>query len=78
MTTLTDVRARALAALIPPLRLALSARIEDNIRLPSDVSALPGFGEIQSPKSPRGVRSSPNSGHVAALQRNDAKGRQRK
>ena len=42
MTTLAAVRARALRALIPPPRLRLSEWIESNIRLPADVSALPG------------------------------------
>ena len=42
MTTVAAVRARALAALRPPPRLALSAWIEANIVLPDDVSALPG------------------------------------
>ena len=36
------VRERALAALRPPPRLALSEWIETNLRLPEDVSALPG------------------------------------
>ena len=42
MTTLADVRSRALRALIPPPRLQLSTWIEGNIRLPEGVSALPG------------------------------------
>jgi phage terminase large subunit GpA-like protein len=42
MTTLAEVRARALRALIPPPRLRLSQWIEANIRLPEGVSALPG------------------------------------
>jgi Phage terminase large subunit (GpA) len=41
MTTIADVRARALAALAPPPRLALSAWIERELRLPGD-TALPG------------------------------------
>ena len=39
---LAAIRARALAALIPPPRLHLSQWIEQNIRLPEGVSALPG------------------------------------
>ena len=39
---ITQVRARALHALIPPPRLALSTWIEANIRLPEGVSAQPG------------------------------------
>lgn len=39
---LPDVRTRALRSLIPPPRLRLSEWIEQNIYLPSDVSALPG------------------------------------
>jgi phage terminase large subunit GpA-like protein len=39
---ISEVRARALRALIPPPRLRLSEWIESNIRLPADVSALPG------------------------------------
>jgi phage terminase large subunit GpA-like protein len=42
MTTLADVRSRALRALIPPPRLQLSTWIEGNIRLPEGVSALLG------------------------------------
>jgi phage terminase large subunit GpA-like protein len=42
MTTTADVRARALAALLPPPRLKLSDWIEANVVLPDDVSALPG------------------------------------
>jgi phage terminase large subunit GpA-like protein len=42
MTTLTEIRTHALAALIPPPRLHLSEWIEQNIRLPEGVSALPG------------------------------------
>ncbi|QDJ10784.1 Terminase large subunit [Roseomonas mucosa] len=41
-STLEMVRCRALAALIPPPRLALSEWIEGNLRLPEGVSALPG------------------------------------
>jgi hypothetical protein len=41
MTTLADIRARALRSLIPPPRLHLSQWIESNIRLPEGVSALP-------------------------------------
>jgi len=40
--TLADIRRQALAALIPPPRLALSAWIERTLRLPEGVSALPG------------------------------------
>lgn len=39
---LAEVRCRALAALVPPARQALSQWIEANVRLPADVSALPG------------------------------------
>ena len=39
---LADIRDRALASLIPPPRIALSDWIEENIRLPEGVSALPG------------------------------------
>jgi hypothetical protein len=42
VTTLDDVRARALRSLIPPPRLRLAQRIEANIVLPEGVSALPG------------------------------------
>lgn len=42
MGTLADIRSRALAALIPPPHIALSDWIEENIRLPEGVSALPG------------------------------------
>jgi hypothetical protein len=44
MTALTvaDLRRRALANLIPPPRMPLSACIEANSRLPEGVSALPG------------------------------------
>ena len=42
MTTLAAVRRAALRSLIPPPRLALSDRIERELRLPADVSALPG------------------------------------
>jgi phage terminase large subunit GpA-like protein len=42
MTTLAEVRDRALKALIPPARLKLSEWVEQNIVLPSGVSALPG------------------------------------
>src|SRR5688572_19671441 len=37
-----DVRRRAMAALVPPPRLALSEWIESGLRLPEGVSALPG------------------------------------
>jgi hypothetical protein len=40
--TLADIRARALAQLMPPERLPLSQWIEREIVLPDDVSALPG------------------------------------
>ncbi len=40
--TLATVRRNALRALMPPPRLSLSAWIEKEIRLPADVSALPG------------------------------------
>jgi hypothetical protein len=39
---LAEIRARALAALIPPPRLALSECIETSVRLPEGVSALSG------------------------------------
>ena len=39
---LAIIRTRALSALIPPPRLQLSQWIEQNIRLPEGVSALPG------------------------------------
>jgi phage terminase large subunit GpA-like protein len=42
MPTLGDVRRRALAALRPPPRLALSTWIEQHVHLPEGVSALPG------------------------------------
>jgi len=42
MGSLTGIRARALAALIPPPRLHLSAWIEREIVLPEGTSALPG------------------------------------
>ena len=41
-TTLADIRRRALAALIPPPRLALSEWIESHMQLPEGVSAMPG------------------------------------
>ena len=43
---LTEIRTRALAALIPPPRLHLSEWIEQNIRLPEGVSALPGAARL--------------------------------
>ena len=43
MTTLAAVRRAALRSLIPPPRLALSDWIERELRLPADVSALPGL-----------------------------------
>lgn len=42
MTLLLETRRRALAALVPPPRLDLSAWIEGNLRLPEGVTALPG------------------------------------
>lgn len=42
MTILEGVRSRALRALIPPPRLALSEWMEASLRLPEGVSALPG------------------------------------
>jgi phage terminase large subunit GpA-like protein len=42
VTTLADVRARALKALIPPERIRLSEWVEKEIVLPSGTSALPG------------------------------------
>ena len=42
MTTLAAVRRAALRSLIPPPRLALSDWIERALRLPADVSTLPG------------------------------------
>jgi hypothetical protein len=42
MTTLTEIRTRALASLIPPPRLHFSEWIEREIVLPEGVSALPG------------------------------------
>ena len=42
MTTLAEVRTRALKALIPPARIALSSWVEREIVLPSGTSALPG------------------------------------
>jgi phage terminase large subunit GpA-like protein len=42
MTTIADIRTRALRSLIPPPRLQLSEWIEQTIKLPQDVSALPG------------------------------------
>jgi phage terminase large subunit GpA-like protein len=39
---LADVRRHALRSLVPPPRVALPAWIEQNIRLPEGVSALPG------------------------------------
>jgi hypothetical protein len=42
MTTLTTIRRTALHSLIPPPRIALSQWIEQNIKLPEGVSALPG------------------------------------
>jgi phage terminase large subunit GpA-like protein len=41
-TEIFHVRVRALASLIPPPRLQLSQWIEQNIRLPEGISALPG------------------------------------
>jgi phage terminase large subunit GpA-like protein len=38
----SSVRRNALHALIPPPRIALSSWLEQNIRLPEGVSALPG------------------------------------
>jgi phage terminase large subunit GpA-like protein len=42
MPTLAEVRARALASLVPPERLPLSDWIEAHIRLPQGTTALPG------------------------------------
>ena len=42
MSSLATIRARALAALIPPPRLRLSEWIEREIVLPEGISALPG------------------------------------
>jgi phage terminase large subunit GpA-like protein len=42
MGSLADIRRNALRSLIPPPRLHLSEWIEQNIRLPEGVSALPG------------------------------------
>src|SRR5688572_364478 len=42
MTALREVRARALASLVPPERLPLSEWIEANIRLPQATTAIPG------------------------------------
>jgi hypothetical protein len=42
VTTLADLRRRALRSLIPPPRLKLSTWIDENIRLPEGVSALSG------------------------------------
>jgi hypothetical protein len=42
LALVAHVRRRALASLIPPPRLPLSAWIEANVRLPEGVSALPG------------------------------------
>jgi hypothetical protein len=43
MTTLAEVRARALQALIPPPRLPLSQWIEANIRLPEGSNQITGY-----------------------------------
>src|SRR5579862_4062143 len=48
MHSIADIRARALAALIPPQRIALSNWIEQNIRLPEGVSAHPGAVRLYS------------------------------
>jgi hypothetical protein len=42
MNIIANIRRRTLAALTPPPRLHLSDWIEQNIRLPEGVSALPG------------------------------------
>src|SRR5438477_12713353 len=42
MATVPDVRGRALAAFRPPPRLALSAWLEEHVRLPEGTTALPG------------------------------------
>jgi phage terminase large subunit GpA-like protein len=42
MIAVRQIRLNALNTLIPPLRLALSTWIEQNIRSPQGVSALPG------------------------------------
>jgi hypothetical protein len=50
-SSLATIRTRALASLIPPPRLRLSEWIENNIKLPEGVSALPGafaFGPISA------------------------------
>lgn len=39
---LSEVRRRAMAALVPPPRLSLSAWIESHLHLPEDVSSMPG------------------------------------
>jgi hypothetical protein len=49
MTLLGDIRARALASLIPPQRLRLSDWIEANIKLPEGASALPGAVRLCGP-----------------------------
>jgi phage terminase large subunit GpA-like protein len=41
-TTLAEIRMRSLCVLVPPPRLRLSDWIEENVRLPQGVSALPG------------------------------------
>jgi phage terminase large subunit GpA-like protein len=42
VSTLATIRRKALRSLIPPPRLRLSQWIEQNIKLPEGVSALPG------------------------------------
>ena len=46
MTSLWETRRRALRALIPPPRLALSACIETNIRLPQACRGCPGSAKF--------------------------------
>jgi phage terminase large subunit GpA-like protein len=48
MTTLATIRRNALRSLIPPPRLQLSEWIEQNVRLPEGVSALPGAVRLWS------------------------------
>ncbi len=50
METLDEVRRLALAALMPPPRLRLSEWVQSNLRLPEDVSAVPGAVRLWKPQ----------------------------
>ena len=63
MPTLHDICRSALRSLIPPPRIAPSQWVEQNIRLPEGVSALPGEVRLW-PTSPREQRSHHRARHA--------------